>query len=63
MKIIRSETIIISKKESEALDLTDMILEGIVRETHDPELVKKAEKALSALSDVYEYITDVEVGE
>lgn len=63
MKIIRSETIVISKKESEALDLTDMILEGIVRETHDPELVKKVEDALAALSDVYEYIIDVEVEE
>lgn len=63
MKIIRSETIIISKKENEALEWTDMILEEIVREAHDPELVKKVEIALSALNDVYQYIIDVEVEE
>lgn len=63
MKIIKSETITISKKESKALDLVDMILAGISRESNDPELLRKVETAQFALSDVYEYITDVEEDE
>lgn len=63
MKIIKTENITISKKESNALDLVDMILDGIIREANDPELLRKVETAQFALSDVYEYITDVEVDE
>ena len=63
MKIIKSETITISKKESKALDLVDMILSGIYRESNDPELLRKVETVQFALSDVYEYITDVEEDE
>jgi hypothetical protein len=61
MRIIKSERIAISINESNALDLVDMILDGIMREASDPELLRKIEIAQNALSDVYEYIEKVEV--
>lgn len=63
MRIIKSERIAISVNESNALDLVDMILDGIMREANDPELLRKIEFAQNALSDVYEYIEKVEVFE
>lgn len=63
MRIVRTETIIISKKESDALDLTDRLLEKMGQGTHDTELLKRVENAQAALSDVYQYIIDVEVEE
>jgi hypothetical protein len=61
MRIIKSERIAISANESNALDLVDMILDGIMREASDPELLRKIEIAQNALSDVYEYIENVEM--
>jgi hypothetical protein len=61
MRIIKSERIAISINESNALDLVDMILDGIMREASDPELLRKIEFAQNALSDVYEYIEKVEI--
>lgn len=61
MRIIKSERIAISINESNALDLVDNILDGILREANDPELLRKIEIAQNALSDVYEYIEKVEV--
>ena len=63
MRIIKSERIAISINESNALDLVDNILDGILREANDPELLRKIEFAQNALSDVYEYIEKVEVFE
>lgn len=60
MKIIRNETIIISKKENEALDLTNAILNEMEEEACDPELLQKIADAQAALSDIYEYITQAE---
>ena len=61
MRIIKSERIAISINESNALDLVDNILDGILREANDPELLRKIEFAQNALSDVYEYIEKVEI--
>lgn len=61
MRIIKNETIVVSTNESNALSLVDRILDGILREASDPELIRTIEIAQNALSDVYEYIEDVEV--
>lgn len=61
MRIVKSESIVISINESNALDLVDMILNGIIQEANDPELLRKVENAQNALNDVYEYIEKVEV--
>ena len=51
MKIVLKEEIILSKKEKEAFELVEKVLEGVRKEGHNPNLRETACCALDLLYD------------
>lgn len=60
MRIVLREEIILSKKENEAFDEVEKVLEGLQREVRDPVLSREIDHTLSHMYKIYDYITDVE---
>lgn len=60
MRIVLREEIILSKKESEAFDLVEKVLEGLQREVKDIFLLRQVEDMLDSMYSIYEHITEVE---
>lgn len=60
MRIIKSEEIILSQKESDTWIALDNILSGLARETDNPETEKDIVKIQNLLNDLWESL-DIEV--
>ena len=60
MRIVLREEIILSKKENEAFDEVEKVLEGLQREVKDPTLANEIDHALHHMYEIYEHITGVE---
>lgn len=60
MRIVLREEIVLSKKENEAFDEVERVLEGLQREVKDPVLAREIDHTLNHMYEIYEYITDVE---
>lgn len=60
MRIVLREEIILSKKENEAFDEVEKVLEGLQREVRDPTLANEIDHMLHHMYEIYEYITEVE---
>lgn len=59
MKIVLKEEIILSKKEREAFELVEKVLEGARKEAHNPSLRETACYALDFLYDFSDYVSYV----
>lgn len=60
MRIVLREEIALSKKEYEAFDLVERVLEGLQREAKDSSLLREVESVLILMHNIFEYITEVE---
>ena len=60
MRIVLREEIVLSKKESEAFDEVEKVLEGLQREVKNPALANEIDRMLHHMYEIYDYITEVE---
>lgn len=58
MQIIKTEKIVLSEAESKAWDLLVICLEGIMRNSENPEILKYVDKVLDGLGDLVDYLEE-----
>ena len=58
MDIIKRESIRFSKEELRCMDMTFMLMEGLINHASDPEIIRHAEHITGHMSDLYDYIEE-----
>ena len=61
MQIIKTEIIKVSANEWEALTLSQEIMEGLMRESDNPNVRMVANKVLDGIGHLYNYIQEEEI--
>lgn len=60
MRIEKREVIFLSQEERDTWDVFDKILEGIEKESNDPNILDTISEIIGHLSDLWESVEDIE---